>query len=375
MSSPSRRGIVNATRPSQNHCVPLLHELAWRVVKKSQSKELTLRSLQEVKRCEIGIVMGAGDASTDGKGWVLSDEQKLKLQSAFCSIDANQDGTVDDSERRAARGLLNAVKMEFGLGPEVSLDGTMTYEEFEERFVREWVVAQKQQALSDLELIRAVAELLPGGTPEAPLAGLRDLSTEALESFCRHALPDRVMSLLKDKQAILQQRYEGTVVGAEQGNCKFGEAVLRKARFGGMEDFTKGLVGKIGVPDARLMLALELEHCMRGDSKDEFSPGNYDTITTPATEWRVVTVEEESKRVSAGPRQVLSLEAIKQLPRVQEVGLWTETNLGGLRDEEILALLLYTGLHMLKRDQTRSFTFGVSLVFPGLRCVWHHRGA
>ena len=73
------------------------------MVKKSQSKELTLRSLQEVKRCEIGIVMGAGDASTDGKGWVLSDEQKLKLQSAFCSIDANQDGTVDDSERRAAR--------------------------------------------------------------------------------------------------------------------------------------------------------------------------------------------------------------------------------------------------------------------------------
>jgi hypothetical protein len=36
----------------------LLHELlAWRVVKKSQSKELTLRSLQEVKRCEIGIVI------------------------------------------------------------------------------------------------------------------------------------------------------------------------------------------------------------------------------------------------------------------------------------------------------------------------------
>jgi len=283
-------------------------------------------------------------------------------------MDANQDGKVDDSEQIAARGLLNAVKIEFGLGAEISLDGTMTYEEFEARFVREWEMAQKQQALRDIELIRAVAELLPGGSPEAPLAGLRDMSSEAMESFCSRVVSQRVVSLLKKKQAILQQRDGQAVAVVEQGNCKFGhgEAALRKAQFGGMEDFTKGLVAKIGLPDARLRLALELEHCKRGDSKDEFSPGNYDTTTTPAREWQVVTDNEEAKRVSAGLRRVLSLEAIKQLEGVRDVGVWAEDNPGGLRDEEILALLLYTGTHFLS---TRCSDSGISLVFSGLCCM------
>ena len=309
--------------------------------------------------------------STGGGKWALSREQQSKLREVFDRMDANQDGKVDDSEQIAARGLLNAVKIEFGLGAEISLDGTMTYEEFEARFVREWEMAQKQQALRDIELIRAVAELLPGGSPEAPLAGLRDMSSEAMESFCSRVVSQRVVSLLKKKQAILQQRDGQAVAVVEQGNCKFGhgEAALRKAQFGGMEDFTKGLVAKIGLPDARLRLALELEHCKRGDSKDEFSPGNYDTTTTPAREWQVVTDNEEAKRVSAGLRRVLSLEAIKQLEGVRDVGLWAEDNPGGLRDEEILALLLYTGKHFLS---TRCSDSGISRVFPGLCCMQHY---
>ena len=76
--------------------------------------------------------------STGGGKWALSREQQSKLREVFDRMDANQDGKVDDSEQIAARGLLNAVKIEFGLGAEISLDGTMTYEEFEARFVREW---------------------------------------------------------------------------------------------------------------------------------------------------------------------------------------------------------------------------------------------
>ena len=79
---------------------------------------------------------------------------------------------------------------------------------------------------------------------------------------------------------------------------------------------------------------MEREHCKRGDSKATFSPGNYDTTTTPEAEWRVVTDPEEGKRVSVGERLVHALAELKKDPMVQEAGLL---------DEEILALVLYTG--------------------------------
>jgi hypothetical protein len=126
--------------------------------------------------------------------------------------------------------------------------------------------------------------------------------------------------------------------GAEQGNSKFaqgGGGGLRTAVYGKLEDFSKGLVEAIGLPDHRLMDAMMREHCMRGDSKATFSPGNYDTTTTPEAEWRVVTDPEEGKRVSVGKRLVQALAELKEHPMVQEAGLL---------DEEILAMQLYTGV-------------------------------
>ena len=73
---------------------------------------------------------------------------------------------------------------------------------------------------------------------------------------------------------------------------------------------------------------------MRGDSKVTFSPGNYPMTTTPEAEWRVVEDPEEGKRVSVGKRLVHALEELKKDPLVQEAGLL---------DEEIMALVLYTG--------------------------------
>ena len=79
---------------------------------------------------------------------------------------------------------------------------------------------------------------------------------------------------------------------------------------------------------------MKREHCKRGDSQTTFSPGNYDTTTTPETEWRVVTDPEEGKWVSVGERLVHALAELKKDPTVQEAELL---------DEEILALVLYTG--------------------------------
>ena len=77
---------------------------------------------------------------------------------------------------------------------------------------------------------------------------------------------------------------------------------------------------------------------MRGDSKATFSPGNYDTTTTPEAEWRVVTDPEEGKRVSnlsEGKRRVRAIEDLLQDDCAKQAGLL---------EEEILAMQLYTGV-------------------------------
>ena len=102
-----------------------------------------------------------------------------------------------------------------------------------------------------------MAELLPGGSPETPLEHLQVMSGEQLRHFCRRSVAAGVEKLLRLQQEALRAGRgwgdEGS--GAEQGNAKFaqGEVVLKKARFGELKDFTTGLVGKIGLPNPRLM--------------------------------------------------------------------------------------------------------------------------
>jgi hypothetical protein len=107
-----------------------------------------------------------------------------------------------------------------------------------------------------------------------------------------------------------------------------------------MEDFTTGLVGKIGLPNPRLMEAMRLEHCEGGDSMDTFKAPNYGTSTTPEAEWRVVNDPEEGKRVSLDSVDKLHKRRVRALAELRED---KEVKGARLRDEEILALLLYTG--------------------------------
>ena len=63
--------------------------------------------------------------------------------------------------------------------------------------------------------------------------------------------------------------------------------------------------------------------------------GNYDTTTTPEAEWLVVTSEDKAKEVSVHPRRVRTVKDIMENEAIVKEA--------GLRVEEVLALLLYTG--------------------------------
>ena len=275
--------------------------------------------------------------------WETSGEFRAKLREVFDKMDVNKDGTVDEEERAKSSGLLNELHMEFGLRAEVVFESAMTFDDFEAGFVREWEVTSKEQALAEVNVSRAVAEMLAGGSPEMPLKLLEDMSEEELRQFCVTSVAAKVEKLLRLHQEMLKKRRgrgdENS--GAEKGNSKFaqgGGGELRTAVYGKLEDFSKGLVEAIGLPDHRLKDAMMREHCKGGDSTETFSPGNYDTTTTPAAEWLVVTDPEEGKRVSnlsEGKRRVRAIEDLRQDDVAKQAGLL---------EEEILAMQLYTGV-------------------------------
>ncbi|KAJ1492127.1 hypothetical protein T484DRAFT_1772370, partial [Baffinella frigidus] len=199
----------------------------------------------------------SGSAAKVNASWVTTEELRAKLRDVFGKMDLNKDGMVDEEERAEASGLLNSLHTEFGLRAEVVFEKTMTFHEFEAKLMREWEVMSKEQALAGVNVARAVAEQLPGGSPDAPLEHLAGMSGEDLLHFCRSSVAPGLEKLLRLQQETLREgraRDDGDG-GAEQGNAKFaqGGKLLGQARFGKLTDFTTGLLAKIGLPDHRLM--------------------------------------------------------------------------------------------------------------------------
>jgi len=312
---------------------------------------------------------GAGGASRqegDGSGighWTLPDDMIVRLKQLFGKIDKDENGVLDAEERDEMREEMRLLLIEFGMGGNVfeRLPAGINYAEFEAWFLREWETASKMQALADIDLSRAMAELIPGGSVHHPLGGLermgateiRDVSREKLGAAAELAL-SRKQAQVKDQAERMRarQRREGNEQdeGGGMANSKYaivGEGV-RMAKFGSIEDFHTGIGGEIGMPNPNFMEGMEAEHCSRQDSKDEFKPGNYDTTTTPSQEWLVATDEDEAKRVSVGARRVRALKELMEDSLVKKAKL---------RDVEVVALVLYTGMELNAHGRSKSFGF------------------
>jgi hypothetical protein len=305
-------------------------------------------------RCSDEENGGGGEEGQDGGDsgsgrWSLPEDMKARLQQLFDKIDKDDNGVLDSEEREEMREEMRLLLIEFGMGGNVfeRLPAGINYAEFEDWFVREWETASKMQALADIDLARAMAELIPGGSVYHPLGGLermgateiRDASKEKLGAVVELALT-RKQAQVKDQSERMRarQRQEGGDMGGVVANSKYailGEGV-RMAKFGSIEDFHTGIGGEVGMPSPNFMDGMEAEHCSRQDSKDEFKPGNYDTTTTPAQEWLVATDEAEAKRVSVGARRVRTIKDLMEDPLVKKAKL---------RDVEVVALVLYTGMY------------------------------
>ena len=196
-----------------------------------------MKAQTELEKAE-GALQEAGAEHASGEaakgGWQTTEELRATLREVFQKMDLNQDGSVDAEERAKGRGFLNELRMELGLQAEVVFQGETTFEEFEARLVREWEIARKEQALAGVSVARAVAELLPGGSPETPLEHLKGMSGAELGRFCRRSVAAGVEALLSAQQETLRKvgRQGDRGDGAEESNAKYaqGEEVLGQAR-------------------------------------------------------------------------------------------------------------------------------------------------
>jgi len=228
--------------------------------------------------------------------------------------------------------------MTLSMDPELLLQhaaNAKSFSAFEKAITREWELTCKVEHLSQLGLLRSIAELIPGGDMDDPIGEILELSPEKLHDFCSTSISNAVERTFTGKRPGGRGEEQVTVVeDVTTGNSKFLLSEARTAMFGGLEKFHGGLVELIGLPSTDLMLGMAIEHRERGDSDEEFSPGNYDLITTPRQEWETVTNPQQRALCSVLPRRIRAIEEIMEEANVK---------MAGLRTEEALALQLYTG--------------------------------
>ena len=123
--------------------------------------------------------------------------------------------------------------------------------------------------------------------------------------------------------------------GIEMG--KFGSCEgLRQYPSGDITHFEQGLLRRIGMPHLEFFKAMQSEHCEETGCDMKFTTRNYGISTCAAHEWNVVVcgVQPVAEHMSHGSRCV---------PDVDEKHRSAIAKKAGLRREEVIAVILYTG--------------------------------
>jgi len=189
-----------------------------------------------------------------------------------------------------------------------------------------------------------------------PLA-IEQLQSEHLMSWMLSLGKDRLRELLGRaydlKRGDIVERMLGTILdfhtkqesqsnaGSNQ-NSKYSTwagtfaGKTRKATFGKLEDFKKGLDSHIGMPSTNIKQQMRREHCHSHDSHIMFSPpNNPDIYTCPADEYDYVINFDPTKEYPGGSdRRGGVLQGFIKHPNAKK---------SGLTEEEAAALRLYSG--------------------------------
>jgi hypothetical protein len=120
-----------------------------------------------------------------------------------------------------------------------------------------------------------------------------------------------------------------------------------------LDDFYKGPEELIGSPNPKIMQGMQAEHCLRGNSRREFTTGNYNVTTTPAMEWEFVVEPKDGVAYPHTPKDKTLWPSDRKLEWKGENGRETkdlavfmataQVRLAGLSEAEVIALRLVSG--------------------------------
>ena len=114
----------------------------------------------------------------------------------------------------------------------------------------------------------------------------------------------------------------------------------RKMACGGINDFHKGLTGRVGAPNLNFLQAMRAEHCVKGGHNYEFTTGNYKIKTTPEREWLQIVGDERGVKAAVPAEDMQHGRVITDISELMKRPQAVDAD---LEECEVVALSLYSG--------------------------------
>jgi hypothetical protein len=214
------------------------------------------------------------------------------------------------------------------------------------------VKGERVQWVRTLGLEGLLARHLPLGNFADQLSGIKNMAEEELSVAVHRFIaevPAVVSAGLKKLKGRAASQFSSEV--QEHINSKFTLDGAFVGKFATLDDFYKGPEELIGTPNPKIMQGMQVEHCLRGNSRTEFTTGNYNLTTTPATEWEFVVEPKDGVAYPHTPKDRAQWpkgmewkgKCGREAQDVEVVMQRKQVTLAGLLKMEVIALRLYTG--------------------------------
>ena len=305
------------------------------------------------------------------------DDEEEVLQQTFTRMDKNKNGKISSTELNSALGdaffeheaeFIQVLKSLFDDHSD-DID-FKSFKQAADKIPR--ARGHRVQWVRTLGLEGLLARRLKIGDFSDGLSGVRSMSIDELRASCLEFCRE-IPTVVEHGWRILQTGPK--FAAAEEANSKFCSTQgAFTGKFASLELFYQGPEGLIGSPNPNLFEGMHREHCLRSNSRTKFTTPNYNFTTCSDWEWRFVVcpanLPEEGFQYPHTPlvkdradwngrdkadtgewkglgRDAVPLEGFLSLPTVQNAGL---------RQEEVIALRLYTGpLYVLYNAVLRGF--------------------
>ena len=114
----------------------------------------------------------------------------------------------------------------------------------------------------------------------------------------------------------------------------------RKMACGSIDNFHKGLTGRVGAPNLNFLPAMRAEHCVKGGHNYEFTTGNYKIKTTPEREWLQIVGDEHGVKAAVPAEDMKHGRVITDISELMKRPQAVDA---ALEECEVIALSLYSG--------------------------------